>query len=67
MGGLLMNKENDDIQVEIIYKNDIEARNKLIDFIINLILDSNELIGDIDDCRFETNEKRGDRKYDHKS
>lgn len=34
-------------EIEIIYKNDPEAKNKLASFLINLILEQNNLFGEM--------------------
>lgn len=55
-----MKNSIDEANIKIIYKNDMESRNKLIEFIINLILDINiSKFGDLS-SDFKTSNSKGD-------
>ncbi len=41
-----MKKEPDKVKISIQYKNDKEAKNNLIEFIIDFLLENNNLAGD---------------------
>jgi hypothetical protein len=57
--------------VQITYKNNTESRNKLGDFIINLIIDNNIYLGDCNERGLSresgNNEEKGDRTNDCRS
>jgi hypothetical protein len=53
------------IKIEVVYKNDLEARNKFITYIINLIIDNNFIKGEPGDSGLSSNQKTGGRRYDN--
>ncbi len=41
-----MKNKDISIEINIKYKDDEEARNKLIDFIINFVIENSDIVGD---------------------
>lgn len=58
-----MSKNIDDINIEIIYKDDIESRNNIMKYLINLILDNNLILGGLDVSEFGGNTREGDKLH----
>jgi len=56
--------KTNDVKVTVEYKNDEESRNKFAKYIINLILENNDILGDLHVKDFRKDSEKGDSRYD---
>ena len=57
--------KTNDVKIIVEYKNDEEIRNKFVKYIINLILENNDILGDPYSNDFKRDSEKGDSRYDY--